>query len=319
MPKVSIIIPIYKVEKYIERCARSLFEQTEEDLEFIFVNDGTPDNSMQILNDVIKDYPSRKNQIKIIENEKNLGLPLTRQRGLKDATGEYIIHCDSDDWVDRDMYRVLYEKAKSEDLDIVWCDYYRTDGVTNTYMNRKTNTDKITILKDALNEKITLFVWLYLVRRSVITSHNYITPCANFFEDMVLIIQYTYYSNKFGYINAPLYYYFINNNSISLSDSIEQEKSRLADAESNLKIVFSFLKQRNLDIVLKDEIYHRKFAYQMWSLCNVKKTKDCSKWINRYEKINRKSFFDYKIKLKNKLIYLLIGLRIYPILKRIQR
>src|SRR5574344_2358361 len=116
MPKVSIIIPIYNVEKYIEKCARSLFEQTEEDLEFIFVNDCTRDCSMQILNEVIKDYPSRKNQIKIITNEINQGLPFTHQRGQKEATGEYIIHCDSDDWVDINMYRMLYEKAKAEEL-----------------------------------------------------------------------------------------------------------------------------------------------------------------------------------------------------------
>lgn len=74
------------------------------------------------ISDVIKEYPSRKDHVKILENEKNLGLPLTRQRGLKEATGEYIIYCDSDEWVYRDMYRVLYEKAKSDGLDIVWCD-----------------------------------------------------------------------------------------------------------------------------------------------------------------------------------------------------
>ena len=163
-----IIIPIYNVEKYIERCARSLFEQTEEDLEFIFVNDGTPDNSMQILNDVIRDYPSRKDQIKIFENEKNLGLPLTRQRGLKEATGEYIIHCYSDDWVDTNMYQILYEEAT--DLDIVWRDFYRTDGVTNKHDIQNTNTDKVTILKDILIGKKLSTLWNHLVKRSLVLS-----------------------------------------------------------------------------------------------------------------------------------------------------
>src|SRR5574344_2940798 len=163
MPKVSIIIPIYNVEKYIERCARSLFEQTEEDLEFIFVNDVTPDNSIQILNNVIKDYPSRKHQIKILENEKNLGVAETRLKGIMEASGEYIIHCDSDDWVDRDIYRMLYEKAKAEDLDIVWCDFYRTDGVTNKRDIQNTNTDKVTILKYILTGKKQSTLWNHLV------------------------------------------------------------------------------------------------------------------------------------------------------------
>src|SRR5574344_624731 len=176
MPKVSIIIPIYNVEKYIERCARSLFEQTEEDLEFIFVNDCTPDNSMQILNDVIRDYPSRKDQIKIIENEKNLGLPLTRQKGIKEATGEYIIHCDSDDWVDKDMYRMLYGKAKADDLDLVWCDLYRTDGVTNDYIVQDTEIDKTTILKALLHETKGGYLWNHLVKRNLIFDNEYMYP-----------------------------------------------------------------------------------------------------------------------------------------------
>ena len=91
--RVSVCIPVYGVEKYIERCARSLFEQTMTDgIEFIFVNDCTKDNSIEILEKVLEEYPHRKEQVKIIHHEKNRGLVAARNTGLEHATGDYIIH-----------------------------------------------------------------------------------------------------------------------------------------------------------------------------------------------------------------------------------
>lgn len=319
MPKVSIIIPVYNVEKYIERCARSLFEQTEEDLEFIFVNDGTPDKSMQILNDVINDYPSRKNQIKIIVNDENIGSYKVRLEGIQKSTGEYIIHCDSDDWVDKDMYGVLYKKAKRENLDIVWCDYYRTDGIVNDYIAYNKKTYRISILKDILNEKRIPFLWIHLVKRSVIFDNDYMKPVASYFEDMVLLIQYVFYSRKFGYINTPFYYYFKNSNSMSTSGSSEKEKKQLTNAEVNLKVVFSFLERKKLGPTLQEEIFHRKYTYQMWALFLVKNIKECNLWINRFKEINIPVLFNPNVRLKDKITFLAIWLRIYPLISQLLR
>ncbi len=116
---VSIIVPIYNVEKYIERCAVSLFEQDFEDIEYIFVNDCTPDNSIQILEEVIEKYPNRKSNVKIIHYKANKGLGSARKTGLEQATGEYVLHIDSDDWVELDMVLCLYNKAIETDADIV--------------------------------------------------------------------------------------------------------------------------------------------------------------------------------------------------------
>lgn len=104
MPKISVIVPIYKVEKYIGRCARSLFEQSLEDMEFIFVDDCSPDNSISIVKTMAEDYPKRKNQIKFLHHKVNRGLTTTRNTGLSVATGDYIAYCDSDDWFDLTMY-----------------------------------------------------------------------------------------------------------------------------------------------------------------------------------------------------------------------
>lgn len=318
MPEVSIIIPVYNVEQYIERCARSLFEQTETDLEFIFVNDCTPDSSMQILNDVIKDYPSRKNHIKILENEKNLGVAETRFKGIMEASGEYIIHCDSDDWVDRDMYRILYEKAKAENLDIVWCDFYRTDGITNKYDKQNTLQEKSYVLKNILIAKKMGSLCNHLVKHSLLLEHQYIEPISSFMEDVVLLVQYFYYSNKIGYVNQPLYYYYENIESISNSDTKDKTLNQVAQMDINLQIIFAFIKQNKLDKTLKNEIIFRKFFNKRWLLPVIKSPKDCSLWINEYKEINFRMFFNPYISVKDRITSILVELRLYPILKWIR-
>ena len=108
IPNISVIIPIYGVEKYIDRCAESLFKQTMTDnVEFIFVNDATKDNSIGVLLDVISKYPQLKSQIRIINHNKNKGLPSARNTGLAVARGEYIVHIDGDDYIEPTMMEDL--------------------------------------------------------------------------------------------------------------------------------------------------------------------------------------------------------------------
>lgn len=117
LPKVSICVPVYKVERYIEKCARSLFEQTLEDIEYIFVNDCSPDRSFEVLHKIVEEYPQRKPYIKLIAHKRNLGPGVARQTAASMATGEYIYFPDSDDWVELEMMEELYNKAKSENAD----------------------------------------------------------------------------------------------------------------------------------------------------------------------------------------------------------
>ena len=127
MPEVSVIVPFYKAEKTIEKCARSLFEQTLDDIEFLFVDDCSPDGSLRVLETVLEDYPSRKSQVRILKTDSNSGSALARVLGIEKAAGEYLIHCDGDDEVERTMYKTMSEKARQEDSDFVWCDFFR-DG-----------------------------------------------------------------------------------------------------------------------------------------------------------------------------------------------
>ena len=122
-PKLSVIIPIYGAENSIEKCAESLFRQTLDDIEYIFVNDCTPDRSIEVLQSVIDRYPNRRDQIRIINLPTNFRLAAARNIGLKQAKGLYVIHCDPDDWVDTTLYEDMYSLASRRDYDIVSCDY----------------------------------------------------------------------------------------------------------------------------------------------------------------------------------------------------
>ena len=110
--KVSVIVPVYKVEQYIEKCVRSLMEQTmKEGIEFIFINDCTPDDSMQILESVVGEYPDRADQVVIWNNSSNVGVSESRRKGIELAKGEYIGWCDSDDWCEKEMFEKMCKVA----------------------------------------------------------------------------------------------------------------------------------------------------------------------------------------------------------------
>lgn len=119
-PKVSIIVPVYNVEKYLRRCMDSLINQTFKDIEIIAINDGSTDKSIQIL----QEYKEKDSRVKIIDKE-NTGVSDSRNKGIKTSNGEYILFVDSDDWIDLDMIDHMYENAKKNESDLVMCSYVR--------------------------------------------------------------------------------------------------------------------------------------------------------------------------------------------------
>ena len=190
-PKVSVIVPIYDVEKYIERCVKSLFEQTLDNLEFIFVNDCTPDKSMDILNRLLLQYPEREKQSKIVTHSKNKGLPEARISGISVATGEYIIHCDSDDWTEPDMYEKMYNYAIENDFDYVWCDYQKDSSEQSLHTSQECSTNKYDLIRAYLTGDIMSTVWNKMVKASICQRPEIKKATANYLEDVVLTIQYT--------------------------------------------------------------------------------------------------------------------------------
>ena len=125
-PVVTYVIPVYNVEQFIERCVRSLMEQSYENIEYVFVDDCSPDRSMEVLRRVINDYPERKANVKMITHGVGLGSATSRNDGLDAATGDYVMFADSDDYVDRDYVETMVNHAEIGQCDIVYCDFYET-------------------------------------------------------------------------------------------------------------------------------------------------------------------------------------------------
>lgn len=253
MPKVSVIIPIYGVEKYIERCARSLFEQTLDDIEYIFINDCTKDCSVEILEGILKEYKKRVLQTRIVSMSSNSGQAVVRRYGIQLAKGEYIIHCDSDDWVEPMMYETMYDKAKLGDYDVVICDYFISEGIgKDTLVSANVPVDRVALIKAFFNNKVHGSVWNKLVRTSLYTQVM-CYPKDDMLEDLVLSTQVVYYSNRIAHISQPFYHYFVNESSISRAPSLEQLKKRFIQQQNNYLLIETFLKKMQVfDVFVND-------------------------------------------------------------------
>lgn len=293
MPKVSVIIPVYGVEKYIERCARSLFEQTLDDIEYIFVDDCTPDKSIEILERIIEEYrPRFAGERKVVRIERmftNSGLPAVRKHGIQFITGDYVIHCDSDDWVDTDMYRLMYEEAKRTDADIVMCGYKTTDGVRvfNEYYHQQTNKTKL--LSSLLTMHESWSVWNKMCKKSLY-DNDIVYPTLAMGEDMVLTTQLILNAQRIAVVNKALYNYFYNPNSITNVQSESSRYKHWKDSAENAKMVFSIFKKKGLEQEYANELEYLKFL-QKELAGGLARTKKYSKeWLEMFQEINWKTF-----------------------------
>lgn len=214
-PKVSIIVPVYNVEKYVERCIDSIQRQTIHDIEIIVVNDCTPDNSMCIVESRIL----RDQRIRVIKHEKNLGLMKTRQTGYKAAIGEYITFCDSDDYLPENALEILYNEAISSYADVVsgnmvYIDTKQRKKILDSSLEYGNN--KIGAFKSLLRGELRHNLCSKLFKSSLLKDYSYKTY-EHFTngEDGCLFYQVIDNITKIVHINVPVYYYFQNTESSS--------------------------------------------------------------------------------------------------------
>lgn len=202
--KISVVVPIYGVEAYIADCARSLLSQSWPDAEFIFVNDGTPDRSMEVLADVLKDFPARE---VIIVNQENRGLPQARKAGIAKATGDYIMHVDSDDTLAPGAIEKLALKALETDADIIH--YYvkkvRANGSFHISKDKDYGNPQV-YAREIVRFHSHGFMCNKLMKRSLYEKEIFY-PKYNMHEDMVLSCQLLAGAKSLVLIKDPLYLY----------------------------------------------------------------------------------------------------------------
>lgn len=238
-PIVSVIVPIYKVRRFIARCADSLLGQTLQNVEFIFVNDCTPDDSMDVLAGVINNYPNRNNAIKIINHDVNKGLPTARNTGLSVATGKYIFHCDSDDYVEYDMLEKMVEVAESNDADFVWCNWYMSFEHRERYMKEPCAFTPSEVLSNILCGIMKYNVWNKLIKREVYEQSGVCFPDGYGMGEDMTIIRLLPHIKRVAYVNEALYHYVRLN---ATSFTTTYSSTHLVALQYNVQQTIEYLK-----------------------------------------------------------------------------
>ncbi len=267
-PKVTIIIPIYRCEKYIERCIRSLMNQTlKEGIEFLFINDKSPDRSMNILFQVLKDYPLREQQITIIENERNLGAARTRMKGISFAKGDYIGWCDSDDWIDIDMYEKMILATDNGKIDIVVSDYCLENNKTIIIKHIHSSTPQQALSKSWKKYHLPLGLPFQLIRKELLDyAAKQIIPVHQG-EDTYMIRYIFYNAKSLKFVNKP-YYHYDRTNSASITHNTNYSNEQWLLHRQNIDKLSCLLLQDNPDhdISYRKSInalkYYRKSQYR---------------------------------------------------------
>ena len=260
MPKVSVIVPIYNVEKYLEKCINSLISQTLEDIQIILVNDGSKDNS----GNIAKEYEKNNKDRVIYVEKENGGLSDARNYGLKYATGDFIAFLDSDDYIEKNAYEEMYNKAIEENADYVECDFIwefpnkiRVDK-QYPYKNKKEMLSFVRVV-----------AWNKLIKRQLITDNNLEFPKGLRYEDVEFTYKLIPFVNKFAYVNKPFIHYVQREGSIA---NVQNE--RTAEIFTVLDNVIEFYKKNNIYEKYRDELEYNYARYLLCSslkrMCKIK-------------------------------------------------
>ncbi|WP_051508987.1 glycosyltransferase family 2 protein [Xylanibacter oryzae] len=249
-PKLSIIVPIFNLEKYLICCIKSILNQTFTDYELILINDGSTDASGEICNE----YAKNDCRVKVI-HQKNSGVGCARQKGLDNAIGEYITYVDPDDWIESNAYEEMVKKAEQENSDMLFCDFYREHGNKTTYESQKPSKEgNVNILLDMFYFRLAASCWNRIIRRDIIQAYGVtFKEGLNHWEDLYFIGALLKENIKVSHFPKAFYHYNLCNES-SLTktkpgryeiylDSIPVFQNRFLDIIPRKRIKNFFLKQ----------------------------------------------------------------------------
>lgn len=251
MIKVSVIVPAYNVDKYIEKCLDTLTKQTLKEIEIIVVNDGSTDGTKQKIEKYIKKYPE-----KIIYLEKeNGGLSDARNYGMPYAKGEYIGCIDSDDYVEENMYEEMYKKAKEENSDMVECDF-----IWEYPDKQKIDVGKIYNNKKEAMICARVVAWNKIIKRDIIEKQHIQYPKGLRYEDVEFFYKILPSLEKISFVKKPFIHYIQRENSIS-----NTQNERVQEIFDIFKNVIEYYKKNNLYEEYKEEL---EYTYTKILLCS---------------------------------------------------
>lgn len=255
MNKISVIIPVYNDEAHVGRSVESVCAQTiASQLEIIIVDDGSPDNSVATARGVLERH-SMLNQAKLLLLKANHGVANARKAALESATGEYVMFCDSDDWMEPRMCEMMLSKAETEGCDMVVCDY---NSVCGDKVEAIGPCFKENFLQQLILCRVTGSLWNKLVRASILRRADFIYPDHDFSEDHAYCIQLAIFADKIGYVQMPLYNYVKRQDSLVRSQEPARIRKRYDDDLANVAVEMSALEKAGLTEKFREEIVVRK-------------------------------------------------------------
>lgn len=247
-PKISVIIPCYNVEKYINKCLDSVLNSTFKDIEIIAIDDGSVDSTYEIL----KEYEKKDSRV-VISTKKNTGQANTRNIAINKASGEYLLFLDSDDYIDTDMIEELYNKVK-EGYDIAVCDAKGVDlsgNILNTI-----------VFNEYSNNSIKNYIinssgpcWK-LIKKDIIINNNLYFYEGHIYEDIAVVPSWGIYANSIGYVPNKYYYYLIRNNSTMNQTAYNKKLEDIFDSLDNLTSLFNNKYNTELEYIYIDHLLH---------------------------------------------------------------
>lgn len=280
---LSIIVPVYNVAPYLNQCAQSLFAQTYPDIEFIFVDDASPDDSIEILQRVIEDYPQRKNQIRILHNPQNKGLAATRFVGIDAAKGDYILNVDSDDWTEPTMVEEMMQAAIKSNADMVCCNIIKECPDHQEVLSYDCDEETFENGLFSMNfREHHISLCNKLIRKSLFTDNNIRNyPGINMGEDSALTVRLRYFSRKTVIVHKAFYHY-----NLSRLDSMVAEISedKVRERIELAKRIEGFFEKRGEKERFRKVINFYKFQSKDWYL---RDRHDLRKWASIYPECHR--------------------------------
>ena len=239
--KISLIAPIYGVEPYIRQFAESALEQTYEDIQFVFVNDGTKDNSMAILDALIEERFEHLKERIVIVNKENGGLPSARKSGLEAAEGEYVLFADSDDWLELDAVERVMALAERTDADILYFDLVKEyGGGKQSVKHERTYTaeNRMRWIENMFNYRSFGYTVTKCFRRKLYTENRIVFPKLGMHEDICLMAQIIFYAQSIAQLPEPLYHYRKDNPAAMCSQ--KRSVRHIASSRNMMGVVEAF-------------------------------------------------------------------------------
>lgn len=317
MTKVSIIVPFYGVEKYIDKCLNSLVSQTLKDIEIIMVNDETPDNSQDIVDKYLKKY---KNVV--CYKKKNGGQGSARNLGLEKAKGKYIMYVDSDDYIDIHMCEKLYNKIEENKDDIVICGNYE---VNEDYEIIK--EDSCYSYDDHNNLELNLLlsrptVWNKIYRKDYLLKNNAQFRLKVWYEDMDFTTKNVFNTKKISFLDEPLYYYLIRQGSTMNNKNLERNMELISAFEELNKTY-----KNNKKVINKIEylcIYNMYICGNTRLITSANKLSDAKKYIKEFNNYIYETYPNFKkneylkyLDRNKRIVYTLMNMKLYSLIRLI--